>query len=163
MSPFLANEPELKRVFGEIWAQFPDDPYKAGLRTFGGNIGHALHAMSNWVTDPFVIECRDNYASKNGEPKIKILSKEQLLKKIEDTLEALDPVTGRALVSVDDKIKAFKLYADIAGYIVKPDSNINLTKNVDNRVLVLVDHGSNGQWEESLQKQQRKLLSDARN
>src|SRR5690606_38718084 len=67
--------------------------------------------------------------------------------------------------SVDERLKALRLYADVRGYIEKYQAGtvINNTNNVlsQNRVMLVKDFGTDEEWELAVEEQQRKLIESA--
>jgi hypothetical protein len=61
----------------------------------------------------------------------------------------------------EDRMKALRLYADIMGFISKPETTINNNILTSNKVMVVRDHGEDNIWEDKLLTQQTRLLDDA--
>ncbi|WP_292414149.1 hypothetical protein [Methylophaga sp.] len=63
-------------------------------------------------------------------------------------------------LSPEDYAKLGKLYADVRGFIEKPQTTINNNNNVtNNRVMVVRENGSDEDWEAKLRKQQDNLTN----
>ncbi len=119
------NEPEpayrsdqgLKRLFGIEWAKNLK-PFEAALVVFGDNTNAALWVSWNWITDPVVIAAKDAY-NQNTELNEKLLDKDQLAARLLKFAEEKD-VSGRFYVlEGKDRLAAYKLFAEIQGFIGK--------------------------------------------
>lgn len=133
----------------------PNDPFKAALAIFGSDTGSALRASAQWVNDEEVLA-----------------EKERLLEEKENgELDFLPSKADAARLAwklandswdTEEKLKALRLYADIRAFIEKP-SAVKVEQNnvVNNRVMVVKDHGTDDQWAEGLRKQQQKLKEEA--
>ena len=65
-------------------------------------------------------------------------------------------------IDAKDRIAAYKLYADLRGFIEKPGTTVNNNTLVDRRsVMVVTDHGTDEEWEAKLRAQQAALTHDA--
>ena len=60
----------------------------------------------------------------------------------------------------DERIKASKLYAEMRGFIKKPDTGVSVNVN-NNRVMVIREKGTNEEWEDGVAKQQAALIQAA--
>lgn len=118
------------------------------------NIGYALFIAEYWRDDLYVLDCKRKLVEEHGEAFF-LPSKYDIAHKI---AKAAD----QALHS-DEKLKALKLYAELMGFISKPEISVQSTTNIQqNRVMVLRDHGTDAEWEQQVVAQQRKLIADAR-
>ncbi len=61
----------------------------------------------------------------------------------------------------EEYAKLAKLYADVRGFIEKPQTNVNVTTNV-NRVVEMPVFANESEWEAEAARQQRELLENAR-
>ncbi len=149
-----AHEQQLKEKFAEELLRNPGDPFKAGLAVFGMNTGRAMQAAQQWATDPYVMEYKDKLLEERGVRSF-LPTKEDLAREIIDF--------ARAIGCPEDKIKAFRLYGEVMGFIEKPAVNVNNNTNIQqNSVMVIKDHGTDDEWEAKLATQQRALVNAAR-
>lgn len=154
------TERELKLAFARAWLKAPKNPFEAARTVFGLNTGAALHAATNWTTDAEVLaECarlKEDEGAKSF-----LTSKEELARKILEAVEdpPLETQGGwQARIPIEDKLKAFKLYAEVMGYIEKPQAVINNNPVTNNRVMVVKDSGSDEDWEKKAARQQKELI-----
>jgi hypothetical protein len=111
------TDDNLKRLFGIAWAKTPK-PFEAALEVFGEETNKALWASWNWLTDPLVVATKDNYAQ-NIELNDKLLDKDQLAARLLKFAEEKD-VSGRFYIcEAKDRLAAFKLYAEVQGFVGK--------------------------------------------
>ena len=122
--PKFDNESELKRLFAAKWALQPSEPMQAAL-ALGLGSGDAGYIAVTWTKDPDVIEIKNGIVQANG---LNLPTKEDF------ALEILELGRSRS-IEAKDRIAAYKLYADIQGY-VKPihvgdniQNNVNLSEN----------------------------------
>lgn len=138
-----------KIQFARELLNYPENPFKAGLAVFGADTGKALKACTLWVHDDFVI--KEIAKLKEENPNIGDLpTKEDFARAVIKRAEALP------LLEVEDYVKLARLYADVMGYIEKPQTTIN-TNLITNKVMVVKDHGTDEAWERRLLEQQRSL------
>ena len=134
--PEIENEDEKKKLFGIEWAKLPDTPFEAACEVFE-ETKIALWVAKNWLNDPIVNANRDLYGEtlKLNKP---ILDKEQLAAKVLQLAEAKTDDGLRYLIDAKDRIAAFKLYSEIAGYTGKVEidaSTKNFTTNNEMKVI----------------------------
>ncbi len=114
------TDEELKKQFGIALAK-STNPFEAACKVFGEETSKALWASFNWLNDPIVVASRDVYL-KIVEASQPLLDKEQLAAKVLKLAEGekveLNGVM-RPTVDAKDRIAAYKLYSDIAGYTGK--------------------------------------------
>ena len=142
----METENERKTAFAIELLKSPDNPLKAAL-VIEPNTGEALRMVHFWSNDEFVLSEKARLLKECG-AKSFLPTKEEFAKAVYNLAE----VAG----FVDDKLKAFRLYGDIMGFIEKPGVNIN-NNVVTNRVMVVNSNGSNDEWEQKLLKQQKAL------
>lgn len=142
----LPVDAEQKTAFAAALLRSPDDPFKAATQVFG-DFQNQIQAATKWILDPFVKGEQLRLLTEKGE-KAFLPSKEDQLKDI----------YMLATKSIDEEIrlKAHRLYAEIAGNIEKPGT-ANVTVAVQN-VMVVKDHGSDDEWEQKAIKQQKILI-----
>lgn len=129
------------------------DPFKAALTLFPNpsDLGKALRIAQEWAKDPLVIAEKERLNS--DECRL-----EQLPGKSDLALAIWNRLNHKHTDN-EDFAKLAKLYADMRGYIAKPETNINVHANVDNRVMRIKDLGSDKDWEAKAERQQRELLN----
>jgi len=60
--------------------------------------------------------------------------------------------------SMDDRLKAAKLYAEVRSFIDKPSPAVH-DANVIPSVMIVREHGSDKEWEQKMKEQQERLTS----
>lgn len=153
----MTTEPhsrELKVKFAIELLKEPNDPFAAALKAFG-DAQQALIASRTLIHDPEIEQLKQDALAEFGAEAF-LPSKEQLARDIYNV------ATGK-WVDDDDRIKGFKLYAEVMGWLNKGGTVINNNNSlVDNRsVMVVKDHGTDEQWEEAARLQQAKLIENA--
>lgn len=142
-----------KEQFAELSLREPD-AFKVALVIYPNDTGRALRIANEWPNDPQVKEIRQSFvdAEEDGETAF-LPSKADASRLAWNIARDADKMT-------EDRLKALKLYAEIRGFIEKPQVTVNNTQNnVSMRVLVVKDHGSNDEWENKLRSQQKKLIN----
>lgn len=158
----MMDEELLKKAFGIELARNPGEPFQAALSIFGDDTGKALMASQVWVRDPLVIQSRDEYLAENG-VEVKLDSKAELAAKILKFADEKNADETRYLHDGKDRLSAYKLYAEVMGYIEKPQVvNNNNVVATSNKVMVVQNFGDDDNWEQALAAQQRQLVHDAR-
>ena len=142
------DDKTLKDAFAAELLRTPD-PFKAACAVVGSqDMGRALQISHEWAKDPYVIdkqaELLEQFGAKHFLP-----SKEDFARKV---LELGD--TARA---TEDRLKAYRLFGEIMGYIEKPTTNINNNVMTANKVMIVREQASNEAWEAKLFEQQRNL------
>jgi hypothetical protein len=145
------DEHALKERFVREWL-LCNDPFKAALSVIPNDTGKALRISTEWPQDEYVLELRSEIIASEGSDAF-LPSKDELAREI-----YLDAKTMRV---PEDRLKGFRLYAEIRGFISKPGGNSTTVNNfTDNRsVMVVKDHGSNDDWERKLAANQKKLIA----
>ncbi len=120
----------LKRQFGvELSKHFK--PFNAACAVFGKDTNKALWVSVNWLNDPVVIAARDTYAQEI-EQETKLLDKDALAVRLLEFSEEKSP-DGRFFIHESkDRLSAYKLYAEIRGYIgtkIDIDASTKLSNN----------------------------------
>lgn len=113
-NPF-EREAKLKAQFAAAWLRLPTAPFDAACEVYGDDISSALYAANFWVKDPEVLRIKSELEQNRN-------IEEELLSKEETALQVLSIATS-AKEEAKDKIKAFKLYCEIMGFIVKVDKS----------------------------------------
>ena len=148
----MSADPEQKEkaAFAAFLLKEPNEPFKAGLAVFPDDTRKALWVATHWLADPVV------------------LAETKRLKAVGADLDGLPTKADLArtvweltqMGPLEDRIKASKLYADIRGFIEKPQAQVAVNVN-NNRVMVIRDQGSDADWESKVAKQQANLLNAA--
>jgi hypothetical protein len=150
---FVNFDPETldadKRRFAIHWASSPDNSYIAGTKTFPSDPNKALKAAHDWIDDPDVKKFRAQSENEN-EDLSGLPSKRQMATEIHKMSK--DPFTTK------EQIEAAKLYVTMLGYMPKPSDTI-VTVN-HNKVMVIREQLPLNEFEQQLQKQQTKLMTD---
>lgn len=136
------------------------DPFKAALQLFPDNTNRALWVANHWPND-VEVRAEQNIINKEN-PDSALLSKREFLQDIEQRMKGL-PLAGGVSVppTTEEYAKLAKLYADIRGFIEKPQTNLNVVNNIP-RVVEMPVFSSESEWENAAARQQRKLLKNAR-
>lgn len=153
-----ASDDELKAKFARQWLKTPRNPFQAALAVFGTDTGRALLASKEWINDPVVLAEQAHILETEGF-RVGLPTKEEYARKIIDAAEETLP-DGTSRVAFEDKLKAYRLFGEVMGYIERPASTtINNNPQTINRVMIVKEHGSDDDWERRLQNQQQKLIS----
>lgn len=131
------TDENLKKQFGIELAK-STNPFEAGCKVFGEETSKALWASFNWLNDPIVVASRDVYL-KIVEVSQPLLDKEQLAAKVLKLAEGekveLNGVM-RSTVEAKDRIAAYKLYSDIAGYTGKVEIDASTKSFTHNEMVI---------------------------
>lgn len=147
------EELALKHKFAEALLREPHEPYRAGVLVFGNDTRRALEASQQWVFDLAVLEYQTELLEKLG-PDAFLPAKAETARRIWSV--------GETATDAKDKLQAYKLYAELRGFVPKGDGN-NTNVNVTlNRVMVMRDFGSDEDWEAKAASQQSKLIEHSR-
>lgn len=143
-----------KEQFAELSLREPD-AFKVALVIYPNDTGRALRVANEWPNDPQVKTLRQSFidAEEDGETAF-LPSKADACRMAWNIARDSDKFT-------EDRLKALKLYAEIRGFIEKPQVSVNNTVNnlVSNKVLIVRDYGTNDDWEKALRSQQKKLVN----
>lgn len=142
-----------KTSFAEQWLKNPSDPFKAALLVFPTNTPKALWTATNWPLDAEVLKLKRDLEDEFGEASF-LPSKNELARDIWEKAKSTgDPYAYERLA---------KLYADVRGFIEKPNVAQTNIQMIAPKVIQVVNHGSDADWEKAAQKQQSELLSVSR-
>lgn len=135
---------ELKQKFAKEWHKTPKNPYDAAVRACGpGRL--AAQVAVEWTDDPEVLgeveKLKKNPVASEGMAK-------------KDVLGAIWELGCDPGIEPKDRINALKLYAEVAGLIIK---NEKIEQVSTNKVMLVKDHDD---WESKAEEQQRKLVSN---
>jgi len=136
-APAYQSDENLKKQYGIELAK-AQNPFEAGCKLFGEETNKALWVSFNWVNDPIVIASRDIYL-KTVELSQPLLDREQLAAKVLVLAEGEKIlINGKMIATVEpkDRLAAYKLYSDIAGYTGKVEID-NSVKNITNNELTI--------------------------
>lgn len=148
----MTTDEEYKRLFAKNLIELKD-PFKAAIATFPGDNKASLRASFEWPNDPLVL---DIVKESSKPPDLDSLpSKVDLAQSIWDRM-------NRAIEDVDF-MKLAKLYGDVRGFIDKPAQTALNVNNVTNKVMVVVDKGSDEDWEKKLLESQGRLIESSKN
>ena len=139
---------ERKTLFAELLLKTPDNPFKAAMGVCR-EAGEALLISQNWPDDEFVISEQKRLLVEFGDDHF-LPTKEELARTV---FEAAKEARFE-----ENKVKFLKLYADIRGFIAKPETNVTV-QNTNNRVMIVKENGSDDDWANKLLKQQRSLIN----
>ena len=64
-------------------------------------------------------------------------------------------------LSTNDKLKAYRLYADVRGFIEKGAGVVVNNTMTSNKVMLVRDHGVDAEWEQRCVAQQTTLIQEA--
>lgn len=136
-APSYQSDENLKKQYGIELAK-AQNPFEAGCKLFGEETSKALWVSFNWINDPIVVASRDIYL-KTVEISQPLLDREQLAAKVLVLAEGEKIlINGKLIATVEpkDRLAAYKLYSDIAGYTGKVEID-NSVKNITNNELTI--------------------------
>lgn len=142
-------EPMYKQNFATFLSQ-GFSPFLAALKIWGQeHAGFCYGKAEEWVKDPYVLECVAKLKEAKEAEK-KPISKETLCKEIE---------TAAKSMSDEDKLKAWRLLAEMNGYIEKaaPATINNNNQQVINPVLIMPAELPDEEWERRAQANSKRL------
>lgn len=145
------TEDQAKVRYAALLLKHPNDYFAAALELYPGDTSKALLIMRDWPTDPIVIDAKFAKLEDVGELAM-LPDKAMLARKVWDLLD-------RTEMEPEEFVKVAKLYAEIRGYIEKPGLTVNNNTQVNNRVMVIKDLGTDAEWESTAAAQQRNLLN----
>lgn len=135
-------------------AKHPDDRLRAALIACKDDMALALELMAQTAMDDG-FEARQRELVEASGAKVYIPSKELV------TLEILN-IARKPDNQPDLRLRAYRLAAEIAGYMPKGDgTNININNGIVNRVMQAPLFGDADDWEKVAAKQQRELIDVA--
>lgn len=160
LTPFVVSPPSetpeqllgLKTQFAELSLREPD-PFKVALVVFPNDTGRALRVANEWPNDPEVKTLRQAFVDSEEDGETAFLpTKAEAARLAWNIARDTERMT-------EDRLKALKLYADIRGFIEKPQVAVNNTVNNVQRVLVVKDYGTDDDWRTALRAQQKRLIN----
>lgn len=145
------SDEELKAEYARLLLKI-SDPFKAALQLFPDNTSRALRVANEWPNDPEVMAAQADLLDEDGELSY-LPTKADFARNLWDKMQ-------EDRIAPEDYAKLGKLYADVRGFIEKPQTTINNNNNVtNNRVMVVRENGSDEDWEAKLRKQQDNLTN----
>ena len=129
--PSWADDEAKKKLYG-IELVKHDTPFQAACEIFE-DTSHALWASHHWIYDPVVIASKDAYSEAIN---LKLLDREQLARKLLDFANEKAP-NGFPTVDAKDRLAAYKLYAEVQGFIGKVELNNSTNNYYDNRTMAI--------------------------
>lgn len=149
-----SSDDVLKDAYAMLLLQAPNDPFGCALKLFGTNTVRALEVSQTWVCDYYVLSKQADLLAEFGEDHF-LPSKAIAARRVFEMAEMSN-------ADRKDRLAAYRLYAEMRGFIEK-GGGININNNITtNRVMVVKDHGSNDDWERSAAGQQSKLIEHSR-
>lgn len=151
-NPDFDLEPYYKEQFASFLAA-GFSPFVAALKIWPAYAGFAYDISLRWPADPHVLALVEK-AKVESEAADKPPTKEAFIKTV---------FTDAKSMADDDKIKAYRLVAEMSGFIEKAaPASVSVTTNQQvNRVMIVKDKGTDDEWENKLRTQQMKLIEDA--
>lgn len=142
-----------KDKFADAYLRTPENSFAAACTVFGTDTATALKVSSEWPFDLYVLQRQAELLETFG-PDEFLPTKQQVARRIFET--------GERTNDVKDKLAAYRLYAELRGFMPRGDgANVSLTVN-NNRVMVMRDFGNDDDWEKSAVTQQSKLIEHSR-
>lgn len=143
-----------KKKFALELIRHAGDAYKAALATFGGSKDKqavTLWATSNWTFDTVVVEEQNRiYQDK------KLVA--TLRPNVDQMILSAWHMSQDLKHDVKSRIISLELAAKLSGFITnKPEVQVNL----NNKVMIAPDYGSDDEWEHKVKEQQKKLTGSA--
>lgn len=146
---------DYRRAFALAWLREPNEPFKAACEVFGTDTKSALYASTFWIRDPEVIAEKERLIAAQDE------GEESFLPSKAEALRDLYEYTKSG--EHKDRIAAFKLYAEVRGWMPKGGTNVNIDQSTrtTNQVMLVQDMGNDSDWEKGIAEQQRRLIENA--
>lgn len=151
----MDDSTEKKREFALQWLREPGDSFKAACEVFGSDTKSALYASTFWIRDPEVIAEKERLLAAEDDGESAFLPTKA------EMLRDLYELTKRG--EEKDRVSAFKLYAEVRGWMPKGGTNVNIDQSTrtTNQVMLVQDMGSDAAWENGIAEQQRNLIKNA--
>lgn len=143
---------EDKKTFAGHLLRDPAEPLKAAIATFGAHkddVGKCSWVAAYWPQDREVIAHSIALLSHGGAADF-LPTKDEAMQRVWQWTQS---------GPYDERIKAMRLLADIADWIPKPGTSVNVT--VQNRVMEVPVAASDADWEQAAQTQQAQLVKSA--
>ncbi len=154
------NESKEKAAYAALLLK-ERDPFKAALQLFPDNTNRALWVANHWPIDAEVKAEQERLMGEDDGSSF-LPSKAELARDIWQRMQGTTLANGVTIPPTPEEYaKLAKLYADVRGFIEKPQTNVNVTTNVQ-RVVEVPVFQSESEWENAAARQQRELLENAR-
>ena len=140
----MQTEEDYKNAFALEFFRNPSDPFKIACALFPDNTSLALRVANEWPSDPFVLSCLDLLTVDAMPTEVDLCG--EVWRKMKMTYDPKDFAT------------LAKLYAEIRGFIKKQET-AQVNVQVNNKVMVVKDHGTDEEWESKLVRQQTALAN----
>lgn len=152
------EDQQLKRAYARKLLVI-SDPFKAAIAVVPDNTPNhtaiVLRIHNAWAADEEIRTLQRDIQDEEGEEAF-LPSKAELARAVYDMATAERPTAA------EDRLKAFRLYAEIRGFIEKPGVNINNTHNTQvNNVMAYKDHGDMAAWEAAAAANQARVVENA--
>lgn len=147
---------EQKQLFAALLMKWPDEPMRAAVEVTGeADIARAAWISKRWPYDPSVLAFMED-ARESGADLAALPSKADLARKV----FALADTAG-TMRAFSEAERLYKLYAEVRGFVEKPAA-ASATVNIQhNRVMMVRDCGTDGEWESRTATQQKALIDVA--
>jgi hypothetical protein len=146
------DERDAKAKFARLLLKEPSDPFVIALKVFPSDTKKALRVANEWPADPEVLSLQEKAEEEEGELAF-LPTKGQLCRGIWEKMH--DKYTD-----ADTYAKLSKVYAEVRGFIEKPQIAVNTNvQNVTNKVMIVRENGSDAEWERKLLEQQARLAN----
>lgn len=156
----MSDELEQKRKFAKLFLErgmSPNQAFPIALGIFGeGETAKAMHAAMNWQFDAEVLQFIEEL-KEAGDDLDLLPSKADLARDIWAKLQGVN-----TMLDPEGYAKLAKLYAEVRGFIEKPQTNQNVQVVVAPKVIEVPAYSSAEDWESASAKQQTELLNVAR-
>jgi hypothetical protein len=143
-----------KERFAAALLRFEGKAFEAAKATFPGDTNRAMLASSKWPDDPEVIEEMARLKAELGD--------EYFLPTRADLARALWRLSEDEKVEARERLLAYKTYADVLGFIAKPEAASTTNNNITNKVLIVPASATAEEWESRLIARQAKLIDASR-
>lgn len=145
---------ERKKKFAELLLK-EGNPFQAALAVFPPEqLGDALQIAEQWAEDVEVKRYCEQIVKQVGDKAV-LPAKETIVREV----LALGRITDAEMRA---RLAAYRLIAEVCGYIEKPSPQVNVNQNNMYRVMQMPNHGTDEEWERKAVEQQQRLLEDAR-
>lgn len=154
------NENQEKAAYAALLLK-ERDPFKAALQLFPNNTNRALWVANHWPND-HEVKAEQNRLTKEGGEMSFLPGKAELASDIWQRMQGTTLANGVTIPPTPDEYsKLAKLYADVRGFIEKPQTSVNVVNNIP-RVVEMPVFADESEWETEAARQQRELLENAR-
>lgn len=160
MTADTVTETEEKAAFAALLLR-ERDPFKAALTLFPNNTNRALFVATKWPTDPEFLALQKSVRENFDELSL-LPTKAQFAQLILERMEGKRPDGSIIPPDTEDFAKLGKLFADVLGFIEKPQAPSNSVTLIMPKVIEVPTHGTDEEWELAAGKQQHDLLNVSR-